>query len=160
MSVSVADLCTDLPIVTFEPGDVLMSEGDRSGRIYVLVEGVVEVLKGDFQINVVSDRGAVFGEMSILQDLPHMATVRAVTECRLRVTTDGEDFLRSHPDIAYLIAQMLAQRLHGVTTYLVDLKRQFEGESSHLGVVDEILESLTHQQRTRFTPGSDREPDY
>jgi CRP-like cAMP-binding protein len=157
---NLADLCLDLPIAALEPGDVLLSEGDRSGRLYVLVEGSVEVLKGDFQINLVSDEGAVFGEMSVLQDQPHMATVRALTPCRVRVSDRGEDFLRSHPDIAYLLAQTLAQRLHGVTTYLVDLKRQFESEESHLGVVDTILESLVHEQRSSFTPGSDRDPGY
>jgi CRP/FNR family transcriptional regulator, cyclic AMP receptor protein len=47
-----------------------------------------------------------------------------------------------------------------VTTYLVDLKRQFEDHQNHLGMVDDILETLVHEQRTEFTPGSDREPDY
>lgn len=153
----IADLCDDLPIVTFEPGEVLLAEGERSGRLYVLHEGTAEILKGDFQINLVSDRGAILGEMSVLLDMPHMATVRAVTPVSAHVSEGGEAFLRSHSDIAYLLGQVLAQRLHGVTTYLVDLKRQFEGEASHLGMVDEILESLVHDQRQDFTPGSDRD---
>jgi hypothetical protein len=54
---------------------------------------------------------------------------------------------------------MLAQRLNGATTYLVDLKRQFEGQASHLGMVGEVLETLMHQQGEVFTPGSDRVDD-
>ncbi len=155
---SIADLFQALPIATFEPGAVLIAEGKTSGRLYVLVDGAVEILKGDFQINVVLDRGAIFGEMSALLDIPHMATVRALTRCTAHVTEGGDAFLQSHKEIAYLLAKVLAQRLNGVTTYLVDLKRQFEDHKSHLGMVDEILETLLHQQRQTFTPGSDRDP--
>ena len=158
MSPTVADLCQDLPLATFQPGDVLMAEGERSGRLYVLVDGAVEIVKGDFQINVVSDRGAILGDMSVLLDMPHMATVRALTPCTFHMSAQGEAFLKSHKEVAYLLAQMLAQRLHGVTTYLVDIKRQYEDQAGHLGMVDEVLESLVHQQRNTFTPGSDRDP--
>lgn len=146
--------------MAFAPGEVLLAEGETSGRLFVLADGELEVLKGDFLINTVAERGAVFGDMSVLLGMPHMATVRALTPAVLHVTDRGGEFLRSHPEIAYLMAQLLAQRLHGVTTYLVDLKRQFEGEESHLGMVDEILESLVHEQRRGFTPGSDRDPGY
>jgi CRP/FNR family cyclic AMP-dependent transcriptional regulator len=158
LSPTVADLCQDLPLATFQPGDVLMAEGERSGRLYVLVDGAVEIVKGDFQINVVSDRGAILGDMSVLLDMPHMATVRALTPCTFHMSAQGEAFLKSHKEVAYLLAQMLAQRLHGVTTYLVDIKRQYEDQAGHLGMVDEVLESLVHQQRNTFTPGSDRDP--
>ena len=160
MTISIADLCADLPIATFAPGEVLMAEGERSGRLYVLLDGALEITKGGFQINLVSDRGAILGEMSVLLDLPHTATVRAVSAASAYVSEGGEGFLRSNSNVTYLLAQMLAQRLQGVSGYLVDLKRQFEDEASHLGVVDEILESLVHEQRQVFTPGSDRDPGY
>ncbi|MES1200839.1 MAG: cyclic nucleotide-binding domain-containing protein [Pseudomonadota bacterium] len=158
MTQSIADLCRDLPVETFEPGAVLMAEGGRTGRMYVLLDGALEIAKGDFQINVVADRGAIFGDMSVLLGIPHMATVRALERSTAHVVESGEAFLKSNPDIAYLLAKILAQRLHGVTGYLVDLKRQFEDEQSHLGMVDEILESLVHDQGDAFTPGSDRDP--
>jgi hypothetical protein len=78
--------------------------------------------------------------MSALLDMPHMA------------------FLESNKEVAFLLAQLLA--LHGVTTYLADLKAQFEDQENHLSMVDEILETLVHDQRREFTPGSDRDPDY
>ncbi|MBL8772757.1 MAG: cyclic nucleotide-binding domain-containing protein [Phenylobacterium sp.] len=158
MSAELLDLCGDLPVVDFAPGEALLDEGQTSGRLYVLIGGEVEIVKGDFQIDVVTEPGAIFGEMSVLLAAPHMATVRAVTPCRAYRSTEGEAFLRSHPEIAYHLARVLAQRLNGVTGYLVDLKRQFEGERSHLGFVDEILETLVHNQGPAFTPGSDRDP--
>ncbi|HWA01364.1 MAG TPA: cyclic nucleotide-binding domain-containing protein [Caulobacterales bacterium] len=158
MSQSIADLCQDLPVETFEPGAILLAEGKNSGRLYVLAEGAVEVVKGDFQINLVSERGAIFGDMSALLGIPHMATVRAVAPSKAYVVEGGEAFLRSNREITFFLAKMLAQRLHGVTGYLVDLKRQFEDHDDHLGMVDEILETLVHEQQAEFTPGSDRDP--
>jgi CRP/FNR family cyclic AMP-dependent transcriptional regulator len=160
LSATIADHCADLPVETFPAGHVLLGEGARTGRLYVLIEGEVQVLKGDFEINRVSDRGAIFGDMSVLLDIDHMATVRTLSPCRLHLSQDGDRFLRSHPEVAYLLASTLAQRLNGVTTYLVDLKRQFESERSHLGMVDEILETLLTEQRREFSPGSDRDPGY
>jgi CRP/FNR family transcriptional regulator, cyclic AMP receptor protein len=158
MPPTILDLCRELPIATFEPGDVLLAEGKTSGRLYVLIDGAVEITKGDFQVNVVSDPGGILGDMSVLLDLPHTATVRALSHATAYVSEGGDAFLRSHKEIAYVLARMLAHRLNGVTGYLVDLKRQFQDEDSHLGIVDEILEALVHQQGPDFTPGSDRDP--
>lgn len=158
MSDELLALCRELPVAEFAPGDALLDEGQTSGRLYVLIDGEVEIAKGPYQINVVSEPGAIFGEMSVLLSMPHMATVRALTPCRAHQSTDAQAFLKAHPQIAFHLSRMLAQRLNGVTSYLVDLKRQFEGEASHLGFVDEILECLVNNQGPAFKPGSDRDP--
>ncbi|MGE0044195.1 MAG: Crp/Fnr family transcriptional regulator [Hyphomonadaceae bacterium] len=157
---TILELCADAPVAAFAAGETLLGEGQSTGRLYVLIDGVVEVLKGDFQINVVADPGAIFGDMSALLSIPHMATVRAMTLCRAHAIENGDTFLKEHKEIAYQLSKLLAQRLHGVTSYLVDLKAQFEDRNDHFGMVDEILESLVHDQSGAFTPGSDREPDY
>jgi CRP/FNR family cyclic AMP-dependent transcriptional regulator len=157
----ILDYCSNLPERTFAPGDVLLAEGARSGVLYVLRQGTVEILKGDFRINTVSVPGAIFGEVSVLLDLPHMATVRAVEASRCHVITDALGFLASNAEISLGVAALLARRLHQVTAYLADLKRQFEGHDDHLGMVDEVLESLVHHQppEQECPAGSDREPD-
>ena len=65
----------------------------------------------------------------------------------------------SDPEIALLVARMLAQRLNAATTYLVDLKRQYAGNGNHLDMVSEVLASLLYNQEAEFSPGSDRQPD-
>jgi CRP/FNR family transcriptional regulator, cyclic AMP receptor protein len=154
----ILELCKSVPVRAFEPGAPLLAEGKKSGLLYVLIDGEVEIVKGDFQINVVSDTGAIFGEISALLNLPHMATVRALSECRAHEVRNGDEFLKAHPEIAHHLAQLLARRLHGVSTYLVDLKQQFSSHENHLGMVDDVLESLVNQQHQRFVPGSDRDP--
>jgi CRP-like cAMP-binding protein len=152
-------LCRTLSVTSLDPGTVLLDEGARSGNLFVLIDGELEILKGEFQINVVAAPGAIFGEVSALLDIPHMATVRALTRASVYKIADAAAFLNANPAVAIEVARLLAQRLNGVTSYLVDLKRQFEDQESHLGMVDEVLETLVHQQRESFTPGSDRDPD-
>jgi CRP-like cAMP-binding protein len=147
-----------LPAISFAAGEVLLPEGTRTGLLFILVEGEVEILKGDVQIEVVSEPGALFGEISALLDTPHMATVRTLAPSRAVRIEDAVRFLRTNPDLSLEIARLLAHRLTNVVGYLAALKRQFEGHS-HLGMVDEVIETLVNQQRRSFTPGSIREPD-
>ena len=140
-------------------GAVLIAEGKRSGRLLVLAEGSVEVVRGETQVAVVSEPGSFFGEMSVLLDLPHTATVRALSAATVYTFDDAAAFLRSDPEVALQVARMLAQRLNAATTYLVDLKRQYAGNGNHLAMVSDVLASLIHNQEPEFTPGSDRQPD-
>ena len=140
-------------------GTVLLKEGSRTGYIYVLAEGMIEVLRGETQVAVVSEPGSVFGEMSVLLDTPHTATVRTLSSATMYAFDDAAGFLRSDPQIAFVIARLLAQRLNSASTYLVDLKRQYAGQGNHLGMVSDVLASLIHQQEAEFIPGSDRQPD-
>lgn len=128
-----------------------MEEGTRSGVLYLLESGKLEVLKGELRVAVLSHPGAVVGEMSVLLNQPHTATVRSLVPSQLRVAADPAAFLGTHPDACFAVARMLAQRLDSLTRYLVDLKAQFEDHKNHLGMVDEVLESLLYHQRK---PGS------
>ena len=62
------------------------------------------------------------------------------------------------PEVAFLIARLLAQRLYAATSYLVDLNRQFAGHETHLAMVGKVLQSLICQQYEEIRPGSDRAP--
>ena len=143
-------------------GEVLLEEGKSShGVLYVLAEGAMEVLKGDVQIAHVSEPGAFFGEMSILLDIPASATVRAIEPSLCHVAPDGARFLESSSAVSLSVARLLARRLHLASSYLADLKRQYEGAEAGLAVVDEVLEALSHQQiEDDCDPGSDRDPNY
>jgi CRP-like cAMP-binding protein len=138
-------------------GTILLTEGETSGRLYVLAGGTVEVLRGDTQVALVADPGAIFGEMSVLLRRPHIATVKAASAVEVLVFDDAESFLKSNPEIAFIVGKLLAERLNAATTYLVDLKRQFAGHGDHLSMVGEVLESLMHQQQQNVTLGPERE---
>jgi CRP-like cAMP-binding protein len=141
---STLDICNGLPECQLPAGEDILIENGDSGRLYILKAGAVEILKKDLQINVVSTPGAVFGEVSLLLKRPHMATVRTLQPTSFYVVDDGIEFLQAHPDINLHIARLLAGRLNSVTNYLVDLQQQFNARDDHLGMVDEVLESLLH----------------
>lgn len=134
-----------------------MPEGMTSGHLYLLKDGMVEVLRGDTQVATVGEPGALFGEMSVLLNRPHTATVRTMTPCTLYVFDDAASFLRSNPEIAYHVAKLIAGRLNAATSYLADIKQQFEDRTDHLGMVGEVLDTLMHKQEEEFKPGPERE---
>ena len=67
--------------------------------------------------------------------------------------------LAANPAVAVPLATLLARRLQNVTNYLVDLKQQFRDQDGHLGMVDEVLESLANEQGERFIPAEDLPPE-
>ena len=144
---------------TLEAGAVLLPEGANTGRLYVLVDGAVEISRNGITFATSADPGAIFGEMSVLLDLPHTATVKTTARSTVYEIEDATTFMGSDPAIALIVAKTLAQRLYSATTYLVDLKKQYSGQSNHLGMVSDVLASLVFQKQSNFEPGSDREPD-
>jgi CRP-like cAMP-binding protein len=141
------------------PGDLVVHEGGRTGHLYVLIEGRLEVVKGDTVVASITEPGAVFGEMSVLLDKPHTATVRAASDSAIYEIDDAATFLRTQPAVAILIARMLAQRLNVANTYLADIKRQYAGHGNHLEMVGDILQSMINLAPTQVSPGSDRQSD-
>jgi CRP/FNR family cyclic AMP-dependent transcriptional regulator len=155
---TILSFCDALPERTYARGETLLVEGGRDGRLLILVEGEVAISRGGIAVSTASEPGALLGELSVLLDIPHTATVTAQTAARVRIAEDGAHFLQQHPDVAYPLARLLAQRLHGITGYLVDIKRQFQG-SDHLAMLDEVLGSLLHQPADESHPGSERDPN-
>jgi CRP/FNR family cyclic AMP-dependent transcriptional regulator len=140
-------------------GTVVVHEGGRTGHLYVLIEGRLEVIKGDTVVASITEPGAVLGEMSVLLDQPHTATVRAASDSVICQIDDAASFLRQQPGVALLIARMLAQRLNAANTYLADIKRQFAGHGNHLAMVGDLLQSMINLSPTQVSPGSDRKSD-
>jgi CRP/FNR family cyclic AMP-dependent transcriptional regulator len=140
-------------------GTLVVHEGGRTGHLYVLIEGRLEVIKGDTVVATITEPGAVLGEMSVLLDQPHTATVRAALDSVVYEIDDAASFLRAQPAVAILIARMLAQRLNAANTYLADIKRQYAGHGNHLAMVGDLLQSMINLPPSQVSPGSDRQSD-
>jgi CRP-like cAMP-binding protein len=110
----------------------------------VLVQGSVEILRDEVRVAKSSEPGVVFGEMSVLLNVPHTATVRALGPCSFAVIEKPREFLEGSARASVFLAELLALRLDALNKYLVDVKRQYEGHD-HLGMVDEVLEALMHR---------------
>jgi CRP/FNR family cyclic AMP-dependent transcriptional regulator len=140
-------------------GGLVVQEGGRTGRLYVLIEGRLEVIKGDTVVAAITEPGAVLGEMSVLLDQPHTATVRAAADSVICEIDDAASFLHQQPGVALLIARMLAQRLNAANISLADLRRQHAGHGTHLAKVGDLLQSMINQSPTQVSPGPGRKSD-
>jgi CRP-like cAMP-binding protein len=154
----ILDHCGNIPLRQVADGTILLSEGQNTGRVYVLAQGRIEVFRGDTQVTILDEPGSLLGEMSVLLGVPHTASARALGDVQVHVIADGKAFFSANPAVSWLVARLLASRLNAATTYLVDLKRQFANRNDHLEMVGEVLESLIHQQERDFRRGSDRDP--
>ena len=151
-------LSAHLPEILFATDDVIVREGGTTGGIWVLVSGALQVRKGKVLINAINQPGAMVGEISTLLGTSHGATVSATLPSILRHARDGQAFLASDPDIGWLVAVGLAERLNFVTTYLADLKHQY-GDAPGLSMVSDVLRELAQRQGPLARPGSLRDPN-
>ena len=139
----ILEYCKGRKAETFKSGAVLIGEGGNERKLFVLIEGQVEVVRKDTQVSYVDEPGSLFGEMSVLLDMPYTATVKALSTVKAYVIDDPIAFLGSDPHIALELAALLARRLYYTTSYLVDLQQQAAGRREDLDLVDKILAQLT-----------------
>ena len=153
------DYCTGGVERKVPEGTLMIHEGGKTGHLFVLLQGKLEVIKGNSIVAVLTEPGAMLGEMSVLLDQPHTATVRAASDSMVYEIDDAASFLRDQPEVALLIARLLAQRLNVATTYLADLMHQYAGHGTHLSMVSELLQSMINLPPSQVSPGSDLESD-
>ncbi len=95
----------------------LMREGETGVGLFVLISGRVRVFQqaagGDIRELGTFERGAVLGEMSLLDDLPRTATVAALEPTRALVIPvwDFRAVLRESPDIGIKLLAVMSRRL-------------------------------------------------
>jgi CRP/FNR family cyclic AMP-dependent transcriptional regulator len=151
---AVLEFCEGLPEVGVKAGDVLLEEGQSTGRMYILRQGAIEILRGGETVAAIDEPGAIFGEMSALLGVSHTATVRAATDALVYRIDDSRQLMSLHPEIVFHVAVILARRLQDSTIYLTDYKRTFSGNPDHFPLVDEVLDALTERQLARMSAKS------
>lgn len=100
----------------FTPGEIIFEEGQSAHHLYVLVQGRVEVFRRvdshEYPVATLGEEEC-FGEMSILEDVPRAASVRALEPTRV-LKIDRESFrelITERPQIAFAIFKILGGRL-------------------------------------------------
>ncbi|HXJ36942.1 MAG TPA: cyclic nucleotide-binding domain-containing protein [Candidatus Eisenbacteria bacterium] len=107
-----ADLAAAVEKVTFPAGAPIVTEGDLTDGLYVIVEGDVLVTKAGIPIRTLKP-GEFFGEMAILDGEMRAASATAVGTVRLlRLSRDAVlQTMETQPAIAIAICQTLSRRL-------------------------------------------------
>ena len=98
-------------------GSVLAKEGKAGHEFIVVLEGEVEVRKGD---DVIATRGpgSALGEIALLDDRPRTASLVAKTPVLLDVIAQREfrAMLNDVPEVATALEQTMADRLKELET--------------------------------------------
>lgn len=100
--------------VRLSPGQVLFNAGETGDAMYVVLEGSLEVLVGEIVVERAT-RGALLGEMALIDQSPRSATVVARENAAL-VKLDALRFQRlvqQHPFFATHVMKVLADRVRG-----------------------------------------------
>jgi CRP/FNR family transcriptional regulator, cyclic AMP receptor protein len=129
----------------FPVGHELIKQGGRSGALFVLKSGEMEVTRDGKFVSSVNRAGAIFGEMSVLLDQPHSATVRAVTDVEVYVIANALSVLESHPAWTLQIARLLAQRVNSTTALLMESQREIS-EKDRLVVPQNVFSQWADPQ--------------
>jgi CRP-like cAMP-binding protein len=116
-------------VVQFEPGELIVRQGDPADAVYIIIEGEAAVLTGDdgheIELNTMGPN-TLFGETGVLCQGRRTATVRA----RDRVITFKIsaklflDLVRQSPEIGMQVMTVLAQRLERLTARLQQSDRR------------------------------------
>jgi CRP-like cAMP-binding protein len=102
--------------VEYEPGAVVIREGDNTDSMFVIVEGDVQVQRGG-KVMASLGRGAHFGEMGLLNQRPRSATVTVTSKTQALILDRAafNEVLREDTGLAakllYKLAQILSLRL-------------------------------------------------
>jgi CRP-like cAMP-binding protein len=99
----------------FEPGDLLVREGDAGTGLFVIVDGTADVIRDGHTVATLGP-GEFVGELSVLDRRPRLANVIARTPVRslALASWDLESLIRQDPAIAMSLLRGLAGRLRSI----------------------------------------------
>lgn len=121
-------LLDELREVTVEPGDWVVRQGERGDGMYLIEDGEVEVVldqEGEYQVVATMGKSEYFGEMSLINQKPRSASVRARSESTLLFLSErnfnrmvsGESSTASK--IVFNIARELSDRLRDMNRQML-----------------------------------------
>jgi CRP-like cAMP-binding protein len=106
-------LAQELDIETIPAGEVLITEGESTKDVFLLVDGKFSVHIGGAQIGI-REKGIHVGEMAMVMDSFRTATVTAIDEARVLRLSEGlmRQLLHECPEVWEPITETLCERLH------------------------------------------------
>ena len=106
-------------------GETVFREGDDDQGVFIVIEGVIELRKGDAVVRVLRS-GTVHGELFLQESESHQYTAIAREDARVLNLgrNDVFDALLEYPEFGVAMVQDLALRHHKLTERVIELEQQ------------------------------------
>ncbi len=129
------------------PGEVVFYEGRHDDTMYVIQSGEVAIIKGNFEDPVVlayRGKGEILGEMALLDDQPHSASVVALDTVKLLCVrrSDFQKLLNTDPVLVMRIMSTLSSRLRMAEDLRTAISRLEHKMSRELEVAGQVQAHL------------------
>jgi len=138
-----AQLAARASEVMLDRGQTLLHEGDDDLGVFLVIEGVVELRKGNAVVRVLQS-GTVHGELFLQESGAHHYTVVAREDARVLNLgrNDVFDAFLEYPEFGIAIVQDLARRHHTLTERVSELEKQLalRGAPPAQSATEEITE--------------------
>ncbi|HNX78039.1 MAG TPA: methyl-accepting chemotaxis protein [Candidatus Rifleibacterium sp.] len=138
----------DLSAITIEqnipPKNVVFKEGDKGDALYIVKSGKVNILKrnnsGVDSVLVSLGKGAVIGDMAIIDEQPRSASVATIQETTFFIITkdDFRNLLADVPDISFQILKLTTERLRATNQHLKELEASTNQMEDVIRVITKI----------------------
>jgi len=142
-----AQLAARASEVMLDRGQTLFHEGDDDLGVFLVIEGVVELRKGNAVVRVLQS-GTVHGELFLQESGAHQYTVVAREDARVLNLgrNDVFDAFLEYPEFGIAIVQDLARRHHTLTERVSELEKQLalRGAPPAQSATEEITERPAH----------------
>ena len=134
-------------VIAFEPGQVVVREGDRGDELFIVLRGNARITRGDITLLEIGP-GDHFGEMALIRAMPRSATVTATAHSELIALRRGDFFeiLRHEHELA---VKLLWQFLGVLADRLDHTSRDLSSARQELAAEDVTADSI-------FSDGEDR----
>ena len=115
-------------IATYRAGDTVLSAASTPGRLLILKEGAVTVVKEDVEMAKVTEPDAVLGKLSAWLGQPHTAEVHALEEAKFNIVSTAAP-----------LSTVAERREDSANRAQAELKRQVQDSSITLDKIEELL---------------------
>lgn len=108
-------------LVKFPNHTIIISEGDETRSLYIILTGKVRVFSSDDKSKevtlLIQESGSHFGELALLSDEPRSASIQTLepTSCAMISKPDFLHWLEANPDVAIALLGVLSEKIRYLT---------------------------------------------
>lgn len=115
-----ADVVTTPGFAVYEPGEIIITQGERAQYVFNMTAGLADVLVDDVPVGIISP-GEIFGAMAALTHADRSATVRARSRCSVvKVpTSQFTDLIKTNPATIHALLTDMANSIVSLNEQLV-----------------------------------------